>query len=445
MLRLLFYFLACVIACLSVNDVPPPAGWCKTPHYPKKAAQSGQKGYCALCFKKKFPKEYAERNEKRKQTSRQCVICLERKSELYSKKFCRSCYRARCCERCAEVNMDKKAKACLPCSQSRKAMHAKAERLALWCGRCYEPHELAAGVCGHCLEAGTEECVSCKKQDYLVEDVCHGPSDCKRQLRLCRACYSVPPSSQPMICAFCQKKKLVKCDQCGSNDHLVDDKFICQTSTCSARLRFCESCVSVATRAPKVLCKSCWIVSGKMCVCCSSAPARYTRESLRFCYNCVVNFYCPQCKAPPSGVVTQSLCRVCTRTALWCRQHCSATELEASLCRQHYDSCYSTCAYCQSSTDGVASSWHSCSFDGCRFEVHLCDACTSRASPIGAICYSCWVHHDRKCLLCNLVPAHSVNLHRCCRSCFSTHFKDEEDRLVHLESQSYLAIMIYCM
>ena len=181
--------------------------------------------------------------------------------------------------------MEKKEALCVPCLKSGIGRRTPLLRLAVWCDRCYDPQQLASGVCGSCLEKGKGECANCKAQDYLVKNVCSVPQ-CTRHLRLCRACHSVQASSKSISCTLCHKQKLDTCNQCGSNDDIVDKSFFCEEATCAARLQFCGSCVSVATGVSEVLCKRCWRAAGQFCVSCRIAKARLDRESLRFCYKC---------------------------------------------------------------------------------------------------------------------------------------------------------------
>ena len=100
---------ACVIcACVSVHDAgkAAPKGKQKLPDDCKgkrctAKPQSGYQGYCKRCFRIKFPKEYAEKQQQR---LKKCIYCGETK-ELHRSGLCKPCARARSCEGCSEVNV----------------------------------------------------------------------------------------------------------------------------------------------------------------------------------------------------------------------------------------------------------------------------------------------------------------------------------------------------
>ena len=61
-----------LIALAPAAPKTPAAGWCKTNHKPPKAAQSGHRGFCKVCFRKQFPDEAAAKATARKKA---CVVC----------------------------------------------------------------------------------------------------------------------------------------------------------------------------------------------------------------------------------------------------------------------------------------------------------------------------------------------------------------------------------
>lgn len=211
-----------------------PPGWCKGFHSPKRPAQGGYEGFCAKCFRKRFPRKHAKTKS----------------------------------------------------------------RLGIWCDNCYEPQQLKSGVCASCLDKGRKKCTHCERLNFLVQDVCSEPQ-CSRNLRLCTACYTVHQSSSAIVCGVCRRQKLERCDECGTQDDLVDGNYYCAESKCGVRLRFCGSCVGLTERASsKMFCKSCWREAGKFCVSCGIAKARCHRGNLRLCYKCATNFHCRRTQEP---------------------------------------------------------------------------------------------------------------------------------------------------
>ena len=138
------WILACV--CLGLISYPSSAVLCRTRRCSSNA-QSGHDGYCKTCFKKKFPKKYADKQARRQQ---KCVVCSQVR-ELVQKDICRPCFRARSCDKCGAVNRHKQALACSACFGTRKGLGSDTPRLALWCNSCTSPEERATRLCSVCL------------------------------------------------------------------------------------------------------------------------------------------------------------------------------------------------------------------------------------------------------------------------------------------------------
>ncbi len=128
------------------TSVPPAAGWCRTKHRPPKAAQSAAcfKGYCKACFKEKFPKEHAKKQQER--ISETCGSCRQKK-ETDAAGYCRPCRNARCCDLCGEMNVNRKSPQCARCEIKRSALGACQPRLALWCLSCTTETDRGTKVC----------------------------------------------------------------------------------------------------------------------------------------------------------------------------------------------------------------------------------------------------------------------------------------------------------
>ena len=209
-----------LIALAPAAPKTPAAGWCKTNHKPPKAAQSGHRGFCKVCFRKQFPDEAAAKATARKKA---CVVCGN-VQEVVANRMCRPCHRARSCDTCNAVNLDAAAQICEHCSESQQLQGSSQGRLAIWCSACASPDQLAAGLCKMCFD----------KQSRL--DGCHH----------CRA--AVDFSSHMITCA---------------------------EPGCGVRMRFCRRCAAAFSKTPAMQCKSCWHANGDMCISCQShAPTQ---------------------------------------------------------------------------------------------------------------------------------------------------------------------------
>ena len=83
--------------------------------------------------------------------------------------------------------------------------------------------------------------------------------------------------------------------------------------------------------------------------------------------------------------------------------------------------------------------WYPCRTADCSYEVHVCQKHARLSQPQGVRCESCWKAHGRMCIACETEPAQTERrLRRCCRTCFSKHFADEEYELVKEESVAYV-------
>ena len=173
-------------------------------------------------------------------------------------------------------------------------------------------------------------------------------------MRLCRACVSIGS----ILCEECFEKKNKidrtlpkKCQHCDKSDDLVDKCFVCPESDCKARMRFCRACISIGSMAKAAKCKSCWHAADDICIHCGLQKAQHALKFLRSCKSCAASFFCEGCDAPAAADVHTQRCRMCSNLALWCEQHCSATEIQSRLCRKHFDSSFATCNSC-------CCSWH---------------------------------------------------------------------------------------
>ena len=115
----------CALGVKEISSKPPSAGWCRSKHRPKKAAQSGFDGYCKACYREKHPRKYAAKSAGRK---KMCVSCSE-VCEIGRANLCRPCLRARSCDSCDAVSLRKSAAACGNCHTLHESLGATRSRL----------------------------------------------------------------------------------------------------------------------------------------------------------------------------------------------------------------------------------------------------------------------------------------------------------------------------
>ena len=366
---------------------PPLAGWCRTQHRPLKPAQSSYKGFCKKCFQKKFPDEYREKLQDRKKKCKICGLF----QDLRKSGVCKVCTRVRKCEVCGTLNEERDAKVCDNCpllSGPLKVAHA---RLALWCRQCTTATERS-------------------------EELCH----------------------------ICSKRSIGECHHCGENAHLCEKQYACDDVTCKKKFRLCEACTAAFQGVDCLQCKECWFAQGNLCVRCQRTAQR-KQAHYRSCKRCMAAFFCVECGVPPPTSVAS--CRMCTKLALWCPQHCSEFELSARLCRQHFDECSTSCSCCGSNSkdtmneEAFGLSWHRCSSTwGCVNEILMCHRCSNVFRKNGYLCNSCWTIGDHFCVVCEKALAQTAKQFlRCCRFCFSEQFSSSQKAMVRKESDAYLA------
>lgn len=243
-----YALILCCCAAMSLagksKPVPTPRyGWCRTAHKPLKAAQSGFSGYCKKCFKEKWPKDYAAKLTRRKNT---CVLCGS-SAEVSPGGHCKPCLRARCCDGCGSVNTDPEAPSCVGCSARRALMGAKQPRLAMWCPSC----------------TGMAE----------------------RATALCRGCYD---------------DRVGMCHHCEQPCQLLPTVHRCSETGCKAPMQFCPQCSSVLVVADTVQCKPCWHRAGYICMFCGIRSAQRNLDTYRSCKRCIADMFCRACMASPN-------------------------------------------------------------------------------------------------------------------------------------------------
>ena len=142
-------------------------GWCKTNHRKREKAQSGCHGYCKPCFRKFYPEEAREKDQKRR--SHTCSVCGGTKEvRVKRNNICRPCLRARECDHqnCTDINFDVDARTCAGCSTFRKAVGATQAKLSMWCGKHCTEEQLSSGYCRDCFQK-QQKCHHCNKQCSL--------------------------------------------------------------------------------------------------------------------------------------------------------------------------------------------------------------------------------------------------------------------------------------
>ena len=126
--------------------------------------------------------------------------------------FCRSCFLARGCSICHEVNENERALQCTtPCWEARKLQGAESPRSAMRCTSCFKPQQVAPRLCEACFESRKKleaklgkKCHRCNTCVDLDDKSCHCTyAQCKVSMRLCRACVS---TGGP-ICKQCSDTK----------------------------------------------------------------------------------------------------------------------------------------------------------------------------------------------------------------------------------------------
>ena len=122
--------------------------------------------------------------------------------------------------------------------------------------------------------------------------------------------------------------------------------------------------------------------------------------------------------------------------------HCSDTELHSGLCREHFNAAANACQICSAQAGAESCdetfSWHPCSSDSCKREVHLCSACFRRSTERRLLCTPCWTDAGRKCIKCGSRDAQTALRYMyCCVKCFSEQDVAELAKLVQDESLAF--------
>ena len=351
----------------------------------KTPAATGYKKYCKRCYKEMYPRLYLEKLKARKKG---CVVCGE-VLELNKQGVCKPCRCAgRICSLCGDINKDAQAAICPHCKGRRQGLGATRARLSVWCKICTTDEDRSRNVCFECIK--------------IVPSACH---------------------------------------HCGGKGSLDDRVYSCSEKRCRSSVRFCLTCVFLVRSEDKLLCKTCWRASGRLCVYCNVGRGRDYLKSLRSCHDCTTKLnFCMTCFLPPPKDFVSAQCRLCTESRPWCTVHFSSEQVESKLCNAHFKEFRNnTCSHCRTAiTDGalVASA---CKTVECSKEILACSTCVTRAGAAGLQCRSCWNDGEQKCIICHDKPAQSsLDFKRCCRFCFSNNFAAEETALVEEESRAYL-------
>ena len=364
----------------------PKAGWCENHHRPRKAAQSGYDGYCKACYKKKHPKKYEAKVEKRKAL---CFYCGHAR-DLSAKGLCKPCSKARSCSQCFEVSLDTRAAFCLCCSKRRESLGAVQNVLASWCLSCSTVQQRESGLCHNCWA----------------------------------------------------KRLEFSCHHCGRADESMDAPMRCAEASCPTRFHLCRVCLPMTLGISELLCKTCWFKHGVLCIFCGHVKAQHHVSFLRTCRRCWSSLFCVSCLSPPANSDVLPRCRSCSRLAFWCQQHCSDAQLVSGLCELHFKEYARNCQYC-SATDssdptGDVLLWRPCDGEDCPREVHLCAGCQRRAQKNPILCGPCWTSAGGKCVKCRKTPAQTERkFMHCCKKCLSELDVDDQYALVQAESAAY--------
>ena len=179
---------------------------CKTKKC-KTKAQKGHDGYCAACFRRRFPRASARRL---KQNLKDCSICG--KSGFVRKHgICHVCTNARKCSKCDVIDMNPSAPTCRLCSLS-----GQPARVAISCASCFTEEERSTGLCSTCLTPRCDHCESKDNSKHKMLEFTCSEASCGRPFRICVWCYPQFRDVGKLQCKACWHRTGDVCVDCGS-------------------------------------------------------------------------------------------------------------------------------------------------------------------------------------------------------------------------------------
>lgn len=356
---------------------------CKTSRCPKRA-QTGYDGFCKGCFRKRFPKQYAEKDLRRKKV---CPVCgLGR--ELIGG-VCKPCARARKCKGCGDVNRDPSAAVCSRCRKRRHNQGARELRLALWCRKCTTAGERDTGVCQTCFD----ECPD------------------------------------------------LRCNHCEQSITEEGHRHRCCEESCKVVFYLCVACRPLEVGGPNLHCKSCWYDTGAQCIVCCSKRGRNQLHYYRHCGPCHTQGFCQHrsCNRAYIGDDVMHCYSCTTAVALWCPDCCSDDQRASGLCAKCLSGAGSNCQYCWKPVGTCDAMWRKCSTEGCGRRSFHCSSCDRLGNGQSRTCKPCWRKAGMLCLICGSQPARSERQYiHSCAGCIAKLPAARHYELVRAESERYL-------